>query len=61
MDFGIGVNLMDETQRLLEKYGWNPAGSGYWDHPSYPMEQFTTEQAVAIAREMCRKDLQVDQ
>ena len=40
---------------FLESMGWRPCGAGYWDHTSRPLEQFSTEDALLLAREDHRR------
>lgn len=45
---------------LLEATHWSACGTGdskykFWEHPDRPMEQFTFEEALAIARESNRR------
>lgn len=49
--------LTDESRRLLEWYSWEHVGGDFWAHPDYPMQDFHFTDALALAREMNRKDL----
>ena len=49
--------LTDESRRLLEWYSWEHVGGAFWAHPDYPMQDFHFTDALALAREMSRKDL----
>lgn len=50
--------VLDENSIvLMEYFGWQNCGGEYWDHPDYPMQQFSAKKALELAREMSRKDM----
>lgn len=61
----LETDLPDGTQKsnsilLLEATHWTACGTGdskykFWEHPDRPMEQFTFDDALALARESNRR------
>lgn len=61
----LEINLPDGNQKsnsilLLEATHWTACGDGdskykFWEHPDRPMEQFTFDEALVIARGESRR------
>jgi len=45
-----------ESFMFLEAMRWAVVGPGCWEHPDYPMQHFSTGEALDIARNEFRRD-----
>lgn len=50
------TRLSENNLLLLERAGWLPCGTDYYEHGDYPLQQFHINEALQIAREQIRKE-----
>lgn len=46
---------LKESFMFMESMKWAVVGPGFWEHGDYPMQHFSTEDALKIARDDFRR------